>query len=144
MTRFRFVAAVVLAAVVVGLCLTWPAATDSQEKTIKIGLIFDFSGPFSAAGSLLNYRGAKLAIDWANDKGGVLGKYKIVRVDADAQSKADVAINEAERPMRGQNERAFPAVYQVIDGKFAIVYPKAFANASPVLPLPASSPFGAR
>jgi len=47
-------------------------------------------------------------------------------------------------PMRGQNERAFPAVYQVIDGKFAIVYPKAFANASPVLPLPASSPFGAR
>jgi hypothetical protein len=35
-------------------------------------------------------------------------------------------------------------VYQVIDGKFAIVYPKAFANASPVLPLPASSPFGAR
>src|SRR5499426_4699863 len=187
MTRFRFIAMIVLAAAV-GLFLTRPPATDSQEKTIKIGLIFDFSGPFSAAGSLLNYRGVKLAIDWANDKGGVLGKYKIVRVDADAQSKADVAINEAERllnaehvdilsgiysrahkaaretdildggtmqgygvkffleasSMRGQNERAFPAVYQVIDGKFAIVYPKAFANASPVLPLPASSPFGAR
>ena len=61
-------------------------APQSQEKTIKIGLIYDFSGPFSAAGSLFNYRGAKLAIDWANDKGGVLGKYKIVRVDADAQS----------------------------------------------------------
>jgi len=47
-------------------------------------------------------------------------------------------------PMRGQNERAFPAVYQVVDGKFAIVYPKAFANAAPVLPLPPSSPFAAR
>jgi hypothetical protein len=35
-------------------------------------------------------------------------------------------------------------VYQVIDGKFAIVYPKAFASAAPVLPLPASSPFAAR
>jgi branched-chain amino acid transport system substrate-binding protein len=47
-------------------------------------------------------------------------------------------------PMRGQNERAFPAVYQVIDGKFAIVYPKAFANSAPILPLPPSSPFAAR
>lgn len=46
--------------------------------------------------------------------------------------------------MRGQNEWAFPAVYQVVDGKFAIVYPKAFANAAPVLPLPPSSPFAAR
>ena len=69
----------------------------AEEKPIKIGLLFDFTGPFSAAGSLLNYRGAKLAIDWANDHGGVLGKHKIIRVDSDAQSKAEVAINEAER-----------------------------------------------
>ena len=143
MTRFRFIAMIVLAAAV-GLSLTWPSATDSQEKTIKIGLIFDFSGPFSAAGSLLNYRGAKLAIDWANDKGGVLGKHKIVRVDADAQSKADVAINEVERLLNAEHVDILSGFYQVIDGKFAIVYPKAFANASPVLPLPASSPFGAR
>ena len=47
-------------------------------------------------------------------------------------------------PMRGQNERAFPAVYQVIDGKFAIVYPKAFANSAPILSLPPSFPFAAR
>jgi branched-chain amino acid transport system substrate-binding protein len=46
--------------------------------------------------------------------------------------------------MAGQNERAFPAVFQVIDGKFEVVYPKAVATAQPVLPLPASSPFAAR
>jgi hypothetical protein len=46
--------------------------------------------------------------------------------------------------MRGQNERALPAVYEVVDGKFAIVYPKAFASQTPVLPLPLSSPFAAR
>ena len=42
--------------------------------------------------------------------------------------------------MRGQNERAFPAVFQIIEGKFEIVYPKIVATAAPVLPLPASSP----
>jgi branched-chain amino acid transport system substrate-binding protein len=43
--------------------------------------------------------------------------------------------------MAGQNERAFPAVYQVIDGKFEIVFPRVIASAAPVLPLPPSSPF---
>jgi branched-chain amino acid transport system substrate-binding protein len=44
----------------------------------------------------------------------------------------------------GQNERAYPAVFQVIEGKFALVYPKTVATAQPILPLPASSPFAAR
>ena len=44
----------------------------------------------------------------------------------------------------GQNQRAFPAVFQIIEGKFELVYPKAVATAPPVLPLPASSPFAAR
>jgi len=44
----------------------------------------------------------------------------------------------------GQNARAFPAVFQIIEGKFELVYPKAVATAPPVLPLPASSPFAAR
>jgi len=47
-------------------------------------------------------------------------------------------------PMAGQNERAFPAVYQVQDGKFVLVYPKTFASTLPVLPFPTSSPFAAR
>jgi len=44
----------------------------------------------------------------------------------------------------GQNERAFPAVFQVIEGTFQLVYPKTVATANAVLPLPPSSPFAAR
>ena len=47
-------------------------------------------------------------------------------------------------PMAGQNERAFPAVFQIVEGKFEIVYPKTAQTANPILPLAASSPFGAR
>src|SRR5207249_10970076 len=54
-------------------------------------------GPFAAGGSLNCWRGAKMMIDYINEKGGVLGQYKIVQIDGDGQSKAEVAINEAER-----------------------------------------------
>jgi len=50
----------------------------------------------------------------------------------------------AGNPMAGQNERAFPAVFQVVEGKFELVYPKTVQTASPILPLAASSPFSAR
>src|SRR5207247_3493879 len=70
---------------------------DAQEQTIKIGVLYDHTGPFSAAGSLNCWRGAKMMIDYVNERGGVLGKYKIVQIDGDSQSKAEVAINEAER-----------------------------------------------
>jgi len=46
--------------------------------------------------------------------------------------------------MRGQNERAFPAVFQIHEGKFEVVYPKTVSTAAPILPLPASSPWAAR
>jgi branched-chain amino acid transport system substrate-binding protein len=44
----------------------------------------------------------------------------------------------------GQNERAYAAVFQVIESKFALVYPTSVATAKAVLPLPPSSPFAAR
>jgi branched-chain amino acid transport system substrate-binding protein len=69
----------------------------AQDKTIRIGVLYDLSGPFAAAGSVASSIGAQTAIDLVNEKGGVLGKYKIEPVTADSQSKADVAINEAER-----------------------------------------------
>src|SRR5258707_11390962 len=72
-----------------------PAA--AQEKPIRIGVLYDLSGPFAAAGSVASSIGAQIAIDLTNERGGVLGKYKIEAVNADSQSKADVAINEAER-----------------------------------------------
>jgi len=46
--------------------------------------------------------------------------------------------------MRGQNERAIAAVYQVVDGQFRHVWPKIIAVPNPPVLLPASSPFAAR
>ena len=60
-----------------------PPPVDAQAQTIKIGLLYDHSGPFSAAGSLNCYRGAKMIIDLVNERGGVMGKYKIVQVDGE-------------------------------------------------------------
>ncbi len=84
---------------------------DAQAQTIKIGLLYDHTGPFSAAGSLNVWRGAKMMIDLINERGGVAGKYKIVQVDGDAQSKADVAINEAERLLNVEKVDILAGIY---------------------------------
>jgi branched-chain amino acid transport system substrate-binding protein len=47
-------------------------------------------------------------------------------------------------PMRGQNERAIAAVYQIVEGRFQHVWPKVIAMSNPPVLLPASSPFAAR
>ena len=72
------------------------AQADEANKTLKIGVIYDLTGPFAGGGSELHYLGAKTIIDWFVAHGGVDG-YKIDAVYADAQSKPDVAINEAVR-----------------------------------------------
>jgi len=69
---------------------------QAQRKEVKIGVIYDYTGPFAAGGSQAAALGTKIAIDMINERGGVEG-YKIVPVYADAQSKAEVAINEATR-----------------------------------------------
>jgi branched-chain amino acid transport system substrate-binding protein len=74
----------------------------AQGKEIKIGVIFDITGPFAAGGSAAANYGTKYAIDMINERGGVEG-YKIKAVYADAQSKAEVAINEAERLLNQEN-----------------------------------------
>src|SRR5438309_12012070 len=68
---------------------------DAQEKKIKIGVIFDLSGPLAGGGSELQYIGAKIMLDHYA-KIGVEG-YKVEAIYADAQSKPDVAINESVR-----------------------------------------------
>jgi branched-chain amino acid transport system substrate-binding protein len=84
----RFIAAAVL-----GIAA---GSAFAQAKELKIGVIFDLTGPFAAGGSQASYLGTKYAIDMINERGGVEG-WKIKPVYADAQSKADVAINETER-----------------------------------------------
>ena len=106
--RIILAAALVLA---VAVASTWAPRADAQAPTIKIGLLYDHSGPFSAAGSLNCWRGAKMLIDYVNEKGGVLGKYKIVQVDGDGQSKAEVAINEAERLLNVEKVDVLAGIY---------------------------------
>jgi len=70
-------------------------SAHAQEKKIKIGVIFDLTGPLAGGGSELEYIGAKIMLDQFS-KTGVEG-YKVEAVYADAQSKPDVAINESVR-----------------------------------------------
>jgi branched-chain amino acid transport system substrate-binding protein len=111
MKSARMILAAALVLVAVAVAGTWAPRADAQGQTIKIGLLFDHSGPFSAAGSLNCWRGAKMIIDYINEKGGVLGKYKIVQVDGDSQSKAEVAINEAERLLNVDKVDILAGVY---------------------------------
>jgi len=73
-----------------------PLVAQAQEKKLKIGVVYDYTGPLAGGGSELHALGAKIMIDHFIKKGGVEG-YKIEAVYADAQSKPDVAINEAVR-----------------------------------------------
>jgi len=82
-----------LVAALAVLMLALPAAA---EPKIKIGVIFDLTGPLAGGGSELHHLGAKIMIDHFIKQGGVEG-YQIEAIYADAQSKPDVAINEAVR-----------------------------------------------
>jgi branched-chain amino acid transport system substrate-binding protein len=110
MRSIRILLALALVATFAATAVVAPRV-DAQGQTIKIGLLFDHSGPFSAAGSLNCWRGAKMIIDLVNERGGVLGKYKIVQVDGDSQSKAEVAINEAERLLNVEKVDILAGVY---------------------------------
>jgi ABC-type branched-subunit amino acid transport system substrate-binding protein len=79
-----------------GLLAAAPMTADAQAKKIKIGVIYDYTGPLAGGGSDLHALGAKIMIDHFIKKGGVEG-YQIEAVYADAQSKPDIAINEAVR-----------------------------------------------
>jgi ABC-type branched-subunit amino acid transport system substrate-binding protein len=83
-----------IVAVVVGAWLAVEA--PAQGKKLKIGVVFDYTGPLAGGGSELHALGAKIMIEHFARKGGVEG-YAIEAIYADAQSKPDVAINEAVR-----------------------------------------------
>jgi branched-chain amino acid transport system substrate-binding protein len=73
-------------------------------------VIYDHTGAFAAGGSKAAAIGNKIAIDLVNEKGGVEG-HKIVAIEADAQSKTDVAINEAERLLNDAKVDLLMGVY---------------------------------
>src|SRR5437868_12590876 len=87
----RVLGGLIAATAVLGMAVS----ASAQEKKIKIGVIYDLTGPLAGGGSELQYTGAKIMLDHYA-KTGVEG-YKVEAVYADAQSKPDVAINEAVR-----------------------------------------------
>ncbi|MCZ7657538.1 MAG: ABC transporter substrate-binding protein [Xanthobacteraceae bacterium] len=79
-----------------GIACAFVLAATAAQADVKIGVIYDYTGPFAGGGSKAAAIGTKIAIDLINEKGGIDG-HKLVPIYADAQSKTDVAINEAER-----------------------------------------------
>ena len=107
----RFIPRLHTRAVVAALALAGMATiAPAQSKEIKIGVIFDYTGPFAAGGSKAAALGTKIAIDMINEKGGV-GGYMIKPTFADAQSKAEIAINEATRLLEQENVDLIMGVY---------------------------------
>src|SRR5262249_3590828 len=84
---------------------------SAQDAPIRIGVIYDLSGPFAAGGSVASSIGAQIAIDLINERGGVAGKYKVQPINADSQSKADAAINEVERLINQEKVEIVLGVY---------------------------------
>ena len=89
----RMACVLLLIVAVVGAWLAVEA--PAQGKKLKIGVVFDYTGPLAGGGSELHALGAKIMIDYFAKKG--VEGYQIEAVYADAQSKPDVAINEAVR-----------------------------------------------
>ena len=102
MTQRKIVAALLLAAIA--------SLAQAQQKEIKIGVIFDYTGPFAGGGSEAAGIGTKIAIDMINERGGVEG-YKVNALYADAQSKTEVAINEATRLLEQEKVNLIMGVY---------------------------------
>ena len=102
MTRHGIAVAAVLAA--------FSGLVQAQQKEIKVGVIYDYTVAFAAGGSEAAGLGTKIAIDMLNERGGVEG-YKIVPIYADAQSKAEVAINEATRLLDQEKVNLIMGVY---------------------------------
>jgi ABC-type branched-subunit amino acid transport system substrate-binding protein len=91
--RIGLAGAAIATALLIG---TTIAAPEEAGKKIRVGVVYDYSGPLAAGGSDLHALGTKIMIDYFNRHGGVEG-YRIEPIYADAQSKPEVAINEAVR-----------------------------------------------
>jgi branched-chain amino acid transport system substrate-binding protein len=96
--------------VLAALLFAFAFAAQAQQKEIKIGFIYDLTGPFAGGGSEPAQIGTKAMVDYINEKGGVAG-YRINAVFVDAQSKVDVAINEMTRLMDQEKVDIVAGVY---------------------------------
>lgn len=79
-----------------------PVASAQSADPIRVGVIYDYSGPLAAGGSLAAAIGTEIAVEMINERGGIEG-HPVVAITADAQSKAEVAITEATRLLDQEN-----------------------------------------
>jgi branched-chain amino acid transport system substrate-binding protein len=100
----------VLAAAALAAFSTLAGFAAAQQKEIKIGFIYDVTGPFAGGGSEAAMLGTRGLVDYFNEKGGVEG-YKIVPIFVDAQSKVDVAINEMTRLIEQEKVDLIAGIY---------------------------------
>jgi branched-chain amino acid transport system substrate-binding protein len=82
-----------------------------SDKTLRIGVLYDYTGSFAAGGSMAAATGTEIAIEMVNEKGGVLGQYRVEAIIADAQSNADMAVVEAERLFDVEKVDALVGIY---------------------------------
>src|ERR1700751_1347308 len=109
-------------------------SAQAQDKKIKIGVVYDLTGPLAGGGSELQYIGAKIMLD-RYAKTGVEG-YKVEAVYADAQSKPDVAINEAVRLIEQEKVDMLLGFYssaQCVPGAGRVAQPKKFMWITPCI-----------
>ena len=59
------------AAAAAAFSLDWTRA-QAQAETLRIGVLYDLTGPFAAGGSVASSIGAQIAIDLVNEKGGMV------------------------------------------------------------------------
>jgi len=90
------VVAIIVIAVVAGYLYLAAPQRPAEVGEIKIGLLFPLTGSMAPLG-IDQMTGARIAIDLINERGGILGKYKITYVIADSKSDPKVAASEAER-----------------------------------------------
>ena len=83
-------------AIAAAAAIGFASGAEAQDKKFKIGVIYDYSGPLAGGGSSLHGLGAKIMIEHFQQKGPIEG-YTLEAIYADAQSKPEVAINEAVR-----------------------------------------------
>ena len=67
---------VIAAAVLLG---TTVSVSEEAGKKIKIGVVYDYSGPLAAGGSDLHALGTKIMIDYFNKKGEVIRSSRSTR-----------------------------------------------------------------
>lgn len=97
------------------LAAAWAAwagmAPASHAGAVRLGVLYSLTGPFAPSGALAGFRGTKIAIDMANERGGIAGRYRVEYVSVDAQSNPDIAIREAQRLISVERVPAIVGVY---------------------------------